>query len=130
MNDTEKRELDAWIAEHVFGWIASGYTGTYDPPLKDKATGKSAGIPLMFNPTTDPAAALEVLKMAAAKFPKGIVGIGSPMGKESVASTLPKTSQGWVVGWIGKPCNFDVEADTLELAICLFTKKLFTAEAA
>lgn len=46
-----------------------------------------------------------------------------------VISTLPKSKQGWVVGAIGfKPSNFDCEAETLELAICRFAKRLFTAK--
>lgn len=75
---------------------------------------------------TQPAYAFEVLKKCAEKMRHGIVGIGSPMTSCDVASTLPKISQGWVVGMIGKPSNFDVESETLELAICLFAKKLFS----
>jgi hypothetical protein len=60
--------------------------------------------------------AMEVLKKCAESMETGIVGVGSPLKK-----------QGWVVGMIGVPANlnFDIEAKTLELAICLFAKKLF-----
>jgi hypothetical protein len=154
MNEKEMRELDAWIAENVLGYRRTDNPDDYttdnttlfwhrneanyrESVLIGKAYTHS-GLTKQYGkemfshswthycPTTDSAAALEVLKKCAEKMPNAIVGIGSPMGKADVISTLPKTAQGWVVGAIGFRTNaFDAEAPTLELAICLFAKKLF-----
>lgn len=77
------------------------------------------------------AAAMEVLKRCAEEIKtgnkRGIIGLAPPMSAENVASTLPrKASKQWIIGKIGYPQNFEVKAETLELAICLFAKKLFT----
>ena len=69
--------------------------------------------------------ALDLLKKCAERIKNGIVGIGSPMSETDVACALPKVKQGWVVGSIARPANFDVEAETLELAIEKFARRLF-----
>lgn len=141
MNEKELRELDAWIAEHVMGWKRIGRSsGKYRACFRTQSGGEfytgRERMPIayecdhpeneMFAPSKDPAAAMQVLEKCAEKMTNGIVAIASPMGNQSVASTIPKTTQGWVVGMIGRPSNFDVEAETLTLAICRFAKKLFT----
>lgn len=69
--------------------------------------------------------AWELLKRCAESLEHGIVGIASPMSGEKVVSNLPsKKNQGWVVGKIGRPSNFDVEAPTLEAAVTQFAAKL------
>ena len=125
MNAQELRELDAWIAENVIGNPQRRIRVTDGRKLVRYEFLKVGTNDICPTYTTDPAAAMEVLRKCAEKMDAGIVGIGSPMGGP-VASTIPKLKQGWVVGKIGRPTNFDCEAATLELAICLFAKKLFT----
>lgn len=130
----ENADLDIFIAEKVMGWsiYTSGRGSIHalenentdaerDYVVKSNHPWDTAN----FSPSTDPASALEVLKKCAEHMKNGIMGIASPIG-DSVASTIKKPSQGWVVGFIGKPSNFDVEAETLEIAICLFAKKLYS----
>lgn len=103
MTTKEMRELDDWIIENI------------------------PGMPSNLSPTRDSAIALLVLEKCAKEMKFGIVGIASPMG-EAVASNLKHEKQGWVVGKIGKPSNFEVEAETLPLAIALFARQLFAKE--
>lgn len=102
MTPTELRELDAWIAEHVLGYTYSNHN------LCCKKTGRfiQAGLPYY---SSDPAAAMEVLKKCIA--------------------VIEDVHFGW---HLERRCYFvwgDGEkefAETLELSICLFAKKLFT----
>lgn len=133
MSDKELRELDAWISEHVMGLslctrhIAILEENEFVLSIPSKIVRARIGNnpTVNFEPTIYSAATMEVLKKCAEHMKNGIWGIASPMD-DSVASTIKKPSQGWVVGFIGKPSNFDVEAETLELAICLFAKKLYS----
>lgn len=118
--EQELRELDAWIAEHVMGWkarklnrrdlinhlmppqsITDGF-GKYDadPMFQTNVT----GVP---NYTTEPAAAMEVLKKCM---------------DMAVVTLFEKAKGGYEVRWQ----QMSASAETLELAICLFAKKLFT----
>jgi hypothetical protein len=128
--EMELRRLKRWIILNVMGWVE--WTEEEYPYRSGFSEGDEFGDKCLEDDMpdypTDPGAALEVLKRCAEAMPNAIIGIGSPMGKADVISTLPKSKQGWVVGAIGfKPSNFDVEAETLELAICRFAKRLFTA---
>lgn len=122
MTDKELRELDAWIAEHVFGWsrwnFNNGYTAhnyldqTNGQANKYRKHGFVDGLTLLESfpkYTTDPAAAMEVLKKCCEHpyYPFGF----------AVAF-----SKGFPNPWVCETAT----AETLELAICLFSKKLFS----
>lgn len=78
MNDKELRELDAWIAEHVMGLkrvykIAAVNDGEFFVHREDGvflAIKKQPNRLEYFRPTTDPAAAMSVLKACVRQFPK------------------------------------------------------------
>lgn len=103
------RELDAWIAEHVFVWQ---YKMTGSDPVEDgecwfSESGKfPCELPYY---TTDPAAAMVVLEKCTQKDSVGIWRVSHiefvvKNHRESVRAT----------------------SETLPLAICLFAKQLFT----
>jgi hypothetical protein len=119
MTNTELRELDAWIAENVMGWKRANFLSSYGKGrfMVSRETGDIMAYDLKgegFQPTTDPAAAMEVLKKCG-KTKKNAIEIfclrpdENRSGKESYWVNDPKT-----------------ESETLELAIALFAKKLFT----
>jgi hypothetical protein len=135
MNETELRELDGWIAEHVLGWKWFRYLKERSPEYSERRTlmdkpnryvRKAKGAePLAADAfynipksSTDPSAALMVLKRCA---------------KETVFPILTGVkADGWYcelgVGVLtGGPTDIDdwKGQKTLELAICLFAKKLF-----
>lgn len=75
-NEPINRELDAWIALNVFGWKLTNYeTGKpastpedyEDASKNDGWTWDGTNEAWEWQPTTDPAAALEVLKRCAMK---------------------------------------------------------------
>jgi hypothetical protein len=141
MNEKEMRELDAWIAEHVMGWKWFAF-----PPVTDgtrkwtillktsswqrRQGGKQVSAPHKNDEidigsvpqyTTDPAAAMEVLRK-----------IGEEMGGRTYGLRIHGPSAEFKVHfWTVTDDEFDVEANapTLELAICLFAKQLFSKEA-
>ena len=125
--EIELRELDAWIAEKVMQMVRIT-DESFSNLITEHWINQDGSKLKKFKPTTDPAAAMMVLEKCAAKMKRGIVGIGSPMQRQGVASVLPRETQGWSVGKIGFPKNFDVEGETLPLAICLFAKQLFSEE--
>lgn len=106
MNATELRELDAWIAEYVFGaknieWIDCW--AELGCPKKPFSNHGADSIPEY---TTDPAAAMMVLEKCSGRL-LGYITIGKferfqVMAKKHIA-----------------------ESETLPQAICLFAKKLF-----
>lgn len=128
MTPEAKRELDHWLALHVKGWrIHRRNTALYCAAAdEDRIIIEGKCFVATWRPTEDGAQAFGILQECARRMKHGIVGIGSPMGESDVASTLPRVKQGWIVGMIGRPSNFDIEADTLELAICRFAKELFS----
>ena len=71
------------------------------------------------------APAIEVLAKCAISQKHGIVAIGSPMFAEHVASDQPRMTQGWVVGLIGNPANFEAESAELDTAIRAFALEVF-----
>lgn len=121
MTDKEMRELDAWIAEHVMGWRLSTRGGSWrstDPGWIDSEN-ELQRIQENWKPSTDPAAALEVLKKCADKSDMPIEidrkrDNGGPWRVETGV-----LSQGLVA-------IAPRDQNTLELAICLFAKKLFS----
>lgn len=115
MNDQELRELDAWIAEHVMGWTKWEGSGWLHAGCMDANGIKwlSGGYEIEFQPTIDSGQSMDVLKRCGERMPN--FHIGAPQG-----SSL----KNWMITW-----NYDentVESETLELAICLFSKQLFS----
>jgi Phage ABA sandwich domain len=128
MTPTEQRELDAWIAEHVMGYRWTkierrGKTNHLFPseqfrfePAVDNFN-DNGGAPSF---TTDPAAAMEVLKRCADK-----------VTAEFGSLDIDGQGNSWLIsaqmrGEFAADVEHETEAKTLELAICLFAKKLFT----
>jgi len=138
MTTTELRELDAWIAEHVMGWawyrfrmkMKSGkgfhrwqqlcppdetwfLQPKYDAVKQPQGIGKYQEDETDYSSikfTTDPAAAMEVLKKIIEKEDASVI-YAAPDGVSYIlcSDDIP-----------------DTYGETLELAICLFAKKLFT----
>jgi hypothetical protein len=127
MTDKELRELDAWIACNLFGWepeTRKMYAGSKNVAGYGRNKHLHPGHPERdFTPctlmiphySTDPAAAMEVLKKCAEKW---IVTV--ELGKDGSGQSYV-----WVARLnLGTEDNFKC-APTLELAICLFAKQLF-----
>lgn len=126
MTDTELRELDAWIAENVMGYawlqpIGGRYTRFYlvspnnHKDLKPefvfhRKSYRDEDIENAPRYTTDPAAAMEVLKKCSEKYS---IKIGFDVNGK------------WFVSHYDAKFEGVIRAETLELAICLFAKKLF-----
>jgi len=126
------RELDAWIAENVFGnfkvikvsprrWDCRyGITPEikdgvgYGPAFKSESEARAMMLVAGHckNYTTDPAAAMEVLKKCSTE--------------KRITIAVWRDAGNWYCN-NATGGNFYGEADTLELAICLFAKQLFTA---
>ena len=100
MDQKQQLELDAWIAEHVMGWKESDI-------IK-----RPAMIPSF---CSDPAAAMVVLKKCAEKCGINGIVIEPPVG-------------GVLTDWfVAQNCTAMIyHAPTIELAICLFAKGLFS----
>lgn len=116
MTDKEKRELDAWIAEHVFGWdldsanFPSGYDVAFCGYPPDSKRWRGIALPhVVPHYTTDPAAIMEVLKKCA--------------DVTNVELSFWNVTRRWSVG--SQSLDGPEKADTLELAICQFAKRLF-----
>ncbi len=130
MTTSEMRELDAWISENIFGARISksgrgsviATFGADTPEERDQIIdAKHPWDSNSWNPTTDPAAALEVLKKCADK-----VWLDNPTITKCQHFKIEIWNNGlWVVMQSEKADMF-VEDETLELSICLFAKKLFT----
>lgn len=117
MTDTEKRELDAWIAERVMGWKLDKMIWWSRNDI-DKT--QSIAWEGDFRPTTDPAATMEVLKRCAEKLE--VINSSIALGQQF--DELVEDRLFWFVSH--ERTKEVTEAETLELAICLFAKKLFT----
>lgn len=115
---SDNRELDAWIAMNVFGWVATtikphptdnrAIAGVIYSPHGDYDSGQSAYPP---HYTTDAAAALEVLKKCHQALGGTFVCIAT-LGDNFFIHH-------------GHDENSMTKAPTLELAICRFAKALF-----
>lgn len=123
MTPKELRELDAWIAEHVIG---------FEFPCLFEPTGANGEICCKCNhhisfdrhhfphPTTDPAAAMQVLEKCANSNAVGVQG--------NVEIYQEPEGGKWAVCFNAAyqdKCVEPVFGNTLPLAICLFAKKLF-----
>jgi hypothetical protein len=139
MNDSELRELDAWIAEHVFGLRfeelqcrskTPEFTGVfvnhhikqfgsvvkYPQGLCIGSFRKGGDYTLeLYSPrfTTDSVASMELLKKCAEIV---TVTVGVEMNRGIVARINDETGHQ----------DYCKCAPTLELSICLFAKQLFT----
>lgn len=112
MTAKELRGLDVWIAEYVMGYRLRESNGRMEVELPTDEGSKWCGLNLIQNYSTDPAAAMEVLKR--------IIQIS----KKTVCQGV--CTEGFQVYHGGAYyIKTVVTAETLELAIALFSKKLF-----
>jgi len=108
MTTQEMRELDAWIAVNLFN--AENDQNWQEFLIGNSPAWNKDGSDNCFSPTTDPAAAMEVLKKCYDQ-PLSICTCKSPDGYKF---------------WLPNGFSIALNAPTLELAICQFAKKLFT----
>lgn len=116
-------ELDAWIAEHVMGWhIFNSGRGSVcalknkdlvDESLKIIIPKHPFDEPSDFSPTTDPAAAMEVLEKCAEK-------------DVFTSIAISRNGDFWEVFLGGHYHQKKGIAETLPLAICKFAQALFS----
>lgn len=129
--ESNNRELDAWIAEHVFGWkrwnFDNGFPETRknylskDNEKQDKyrKRGFILGLPLIDNfprYTTDPSAAMMVLERCLERLSPSVEIISGDIDSKRHF-------------WIGRPDEYtklSMFEPTLPLAICALAKNLFT----
>lgn len=149
MTNEEMRELDAWICEHLFGYVFTDspddFTATSEGQfykhttkgaqgwrvVASKAYKKQfapAGKPYAhswsnFQPTTDSKLALEVLKKCAEVYHEVICIYQCPTSNEWEVSANVFHGEGE-----GEPRDIIMTAPTLELTIALFAKELFRKE--
>lgn len=120
MTTQELRELDAWIAEHVMGWRHAKTLddlGVMDSFYDhgDILIEYRKGHLCPWRPTEDSADAMDVLKKCAEKL------------KQDISIVLYDSK--WDVAWVDWNAEERADlarAETLELAICLFAKQLFS----
>ncbi len=112
MTTTEHQELNSYLAKHVMAWKRHKfYNGKKKMPLYWLEDGDVVNT--QFHPTTDPSAAMGVLKKCLEKSGYGlIVDIHDDAGF-SIEQRSPFNPH-------------STGEETLELAICLFAKKLFS----
>ena len=123
LTPAQLRELDAWIAEHLFGTtITDDYSKVGEPNHAYRPwIGVSGTVPRY---TTDPAAAMQVLEKCA--------------DDTSITITRDADGQFSVEWWAdevkgvepipGSKWHQIKTAPTLPLAICLFARELFKEE--
>ena len=114
MSETELRELDAWIAEHVFGFKKT--RRDFDSAITGYGFDANNKFAVLPSPTTSPDDAMKVLEKCC---------------DERFATSIQKNKVSWKVSRIywGPFRMHESEvtfAETLPLAICLFSKKLFS----
>lgn len=128
MSDKELRELDAWIAEHVFEWQRQSFDNGHakhnllvrdkfrtDKFVKHGWIDGNKLVETFPKYTTDPAAAMLVLEKCC-----------EIDGMDAIVE-IAKTTTSWRVFNRDKSKDqCTTFANTLPLAICLFAKKLFT----
>ena len=117
MTATELRQLDAWIAENVMGNQQRKIRVTDGRKLVRYEFLKVGTNEICPEYTTDPAAAMEVLKKCCEAM--------------AVNVEIWKAGNGeWVCRMVSgrNSRNCVGTANTIELAICLFAKKLFTKD--
>lgn len=118
MTNEQMRELDAWIAEHVMGWKL--FRDGRNNIAAEMPTGETCIVTANhpwdesdFSPTVDSAPAMEVLKKC----------VDVLYGCNSFSLEVFRNGNHWVVR---HPIYGSPHAPTLELAICLFAKQLFS----
>lgn len=118
MTPAELHELDAHIAEHVMGWMKCGSINQLDHNERfyvDDEKGvliKSYRFTITtWSPTTDAADSFAVLKKCAEHMNGASIAINKRGGFFNVAHA--------------GSLHISVEAETLELAVAEFSKKLF-----
>lgn len=134
MNSEQMRELDEWLAEYVFGWHRQRFDNGSTRfntlvPEKFRADKYRKHGWLDGNPhiqrfpryTTDPAAALEVLKKCAETF-RDVICIYQCLQSDSW--DISATVFGGEDEEDSREIN--VSAPTLELAIALFAKQIYS----
>lgn len=115
VSNKELRQLDVWIATHLFGWVR---TDVKCEPSDNRTIGGFLYSPDGFNMdmnqgsypphyTTDPAAVMPVLEKCVEK------------------SHTVCLMRGFRI--VNASTSCDAEASSLPIAICLFAKQLFTA---
>ena len=104
MTTQELRELDAWIAEHVMGWVPGSMSGLWK-------IGPSSF--RNFHPTLLAADAMDVLKKCAEKH---AVWVGRLEGNWALSLTDSRELTHMTYG------------DTLEIAIAKFARAIFTKQ--
>jgi hypothetical protein len=116
MTTTEMREFDAWIAVNLFGYEHRQIKPCAIFPDGGMAWHNGNGaVDYLHGYTTDPAAAMEVLKKCADKVSK--------IDNVCLCVRGGKWSIWYCDGDAGTIC--ESESKTIELAICKFAKKLF-----
>lgn len=126
MKENELRELDAFIAEHVYGArifesergsVVALFDANSDKERVHIIVSKHPWDAPSFNPTTDRAASMELLKKCVEKVreKQHAISIATREGRWCVCIHPP----------LG-PCVNHETALTLELAIALFAQKLFS----
>lgn len=120
MTDDEMRQLDNWIAEHVMEWTVK--YGDVEQQLCYDRNGKF--VYLNFRPTIDAGSAMEVLKKLNTRLDCEDVAFGYCPGMEWSGGnwylySIFRENRSEIGQW-------RVNGETLELAICLFAKKLFS----
>jgi len=119
MNATDKklRQLDAWIAENAMLWKRVKYINCVPCTFSVTSIGifiHHRGNELKhFHPTTDPAAAMMVWK--------SILEIGTDFGMAQIKGKF----RAFRFTDLDVDKKWWVEADTVELVICLLAKQLF-----
>ncbi len=106
MKPNELRELDNYLATHVMGWTWDGHAAGVWREYRNGPMATPS-----FQPTTDPADAMEVLTKCM---------------KQTAAITLFEHHSEIFIGTDDTEIDVKIKADTLELAICQFAKRLFT----
>ena len=116
MNVKEMRELDAWIAEHLFKQhIEWRKTLSERDPWIITQNSRGYTQSLVPNFTTDPAVAMLVLEKCAEKIKGCALSVETTGGRS------------WTIGGeFGEGMIYDFStAETLPLAICKFAKQLY-----
>lgn len=114
MTDIEMREFDAWIAEHVMGWekFNPKHDWSFDCWEMNNGGGMQGTLIYRFQPTTDPAAAMQVLEKCAEKI------------QNDCGVVIYRITKGWVV----ESDHCTGMDDALPLAIAKFAHLLFQNE--
>ncbi len=135
MTETEMRELDAWIAEHVFGKkVHKGENLVFGSAGIGRddfiySTGKHPTVRMWceemsfsWSPTSESSAAMQVLEKCATKLDCEDMRIGFCTGNWSIQSVYREDpgADGRIKVWALPPAK-----QTLPIAICLFARKLF-----